>query len=53
MLLSAVLLTITHNKIDSLGIKTLASIEKYEVDVLGEYHPVKQEARQGFGKKGG
>lgn len=45
----------THDntyKIDSLGIKTLASIEKYEVDVLGEYHPVRQEVRQRFGRKG-
>lgn len=52
----AVISCFTHDntyKIDSLGIKTLAAIEKYEVDVLGEYHPVKQEARQGFGKKGG
>lgn len=31
-----------------LGIKTLDSIEKYTVDVLGEYHPVKREKRLGF-----
>ena len=36
----------------SLGIKTLEKIEKYTVDVLGEYHPVKKEKRQGFGGKG-
>ena len=35
-------------KIDSLGIKTLVSLEKYTVDVLGEYHPVKRETRQTF-----
>ena len=45
---------ITHDnsyKIDSLGIKTLESFEKYTVDVLGEYHPVKREKRQSFGRK--
>lgn len=35
-------------KIDSLGVKTLKSIEKYTVDVLGEYHAVRMEKRQGF-----
>lgn len=34
--------------ISSLGIKTLKNIEKYTVDVLGEYHAVKREKRQGF-----
>ena len=34
--------------IESLGIKTLKSIEKYTVDVLGEYHAVRKEERQGF-----
>ena len=35
----------------ALGIKTLSSIEKYEVDVLGNYHPVKlPEKRVGFSK---
>lgn len=39
--------------VESLGIKTLASIEKYSVDVLGVCHPVRQEKRMGFsGKKG-
>ena len=34
---------------DGLGIKTIAIIEKYEVDVLGEYHKVnKKEKRIGF-----
>ena len=35
-------------KIDSLGIKTLESFEKYTVDVLGEYHPVRRETRKAF-----
>lgn len=40
-------------KIDSLGVKTLESLEKYEVDVLGNYHKVKKEVRQRFhGKRG-
>lgn len=46
----------THDNsygIGSLGIKTLESIEKYTVDVLGEYHKVKKEVRQTFhGKRG-
>lgn len=40
-------------KIRGLGIKTLDSIEKYTVDVLGEYHPVRKEERQRFNKKKG
>lgn len=36
-----------------LGLKTLDSIEKYTVDVLGYYHPVKREKRLGFRGKGG
>ena len=36
-----------------LGIKTLDSIEKYTVDVLGNYYPVKREKRLGFSGKGG
>lgn len=35
-------------KIDSMGIKTLEALEKYTVDVLGEYYPVKKETRQPF-----
>ena len=35
-------------EIKGLGIKTLESLEKYTVDILGEYHPVKREKRQGF-----
>ena len=39
--------------IESLGIKTLESIEKYSVDVLGVCHPVQREKRLDFsGKKG-
>lgn len=39
-------------KIDSLGIKTLQSLEKYEVDVLGNYHKVRlPEKRQTFNLK--
>lgn len=39
--------------VKSLGIKTLESLEKYTVDVLGEYHPVRKEERQRFNKKKG
>lgn len=39
-------------EIKSLGIKTLEKLEKYTVDVLGDYYPVKKEERQGFGGKG-
>lgn len=52
----AVISCFTHDntyKIDSLGIKTLEALEKYEVDVLGEYHTVRQETRQGFGTEKG
>lgn len=35
-------------KISSLGVKTLQKIEKYQVDVLGNYHKVKKEKRQYF-----
>ena len=31
-----------------LGVKTLISIEKYEVDVLGNIHKVNKEKRMGF-----
>ncbi len=37
--------------IESLGIKTLENIEKYTVDILGEYHPVRKEERQCFNLK--
>ena len=37
--------------ISSLGIKTLEAFEKYTVDVLGEYSPVKRETRQGFAER--
>lgn len=37
----------------SLGIKTLVAFEKYQVDMLGEYHAVTlPETRMGFGKRG-
>lgn len=32
----------------SLGVKTLRSLAKYEVDTLGNYHPVGQETRKNF-----
>lgn len=31
-----------------IGIKTLANLEKYEVDILGNYHQVRKETRQKF-----
>ena len=34
--------------VTNLGIKTLASIEKYQVDVLGNYYKVGKERRQSF-----
>lgn len=34
--------------IESLGVKTLQSVKKYQVDVLGNYHEVKKETRQKF-----
>lgn len=39
--------------VKSLGIKTLENIEKYTVDILGEYHPVRKEERQRFNIKRG
>lgn len=45
---------VTHDgaySVSSLGIKTLASMTKYTVDVLGEYHPVGKEKRQPFNMK--
>lgn len=45
---------ITHDnsyKADSLGVKTLLNLEKYQVDVLGNYTKVKEETRQPFTKK--
>ena len=35
---------------DGIGVKTLCSLEKYQVDVLGNYHKVYKEARLSFGK---
>ena len=37
--------------IKSLGVKTLKSMEKHTVDVLGEYHRVGKEKRMGFNIK--
>lgn len=39
--------------IGGLGAKTLESLEKYTVDVLGEYHKVGKEVRQPFNIKRG
>ena len=47
---------ITHDnsyEIGGLGIKTLEKLEKYTVDVLGEYHKVGKEVRQPFNIKRG
>ena len=46
---------VTHDDTYSstIGLKTLYKIEKYTVDVLGEYHPVKKEPRQPFVRKRG
>ncbi len=38
-------------KIDSLGVKTLEKLEKFTVDVLGEYHQVEKEPRLPFNMK--
>lgn len=41
----------THDNsyiVSGMGIKTLEALEKYTVDVLGEYNPVKREIRQTF-----
>jgi CRISPR-associated endonuclease Csn1 len=39
--------------ISSMGIKTLKSLEKYTVDVLGNVSPVGKEKRLGFGAEEG
>lgn len=42
---------ITHDNtyfIKSLGVKTLSKLEKYQVDVLGNYTKVKKEIRRPF-----
>ena len=38
-------------KCRGLGLKTLMLVEKYEVDVLGEYHKVTEQKRQDFAHK--
>lgn len=45
---------ITHDnsyKAESLGVKTLFNLEKYQVDVLGNYTKVNKEVRQPFTRK--
>mgnify|MGYP004426529063 FL=1 len=34
-----------------MGIKTLEKLEKFTVDVLGEYHKVEREPRMAFNRK--
>lgn len=44
----------THDnsyEIRSMGIKTLEKLEKFTVDVLGEYHKVEKEPRMAFCRK--
>ena len=44
----------THDnsyEIRSMGIKTLEKLEKFTVDVLGEYHKVEREPRMAFNRK--
>lgn len=51
---SATVTIINHDntyKVDSCGVKTLECIEKYQVDVLGNYHNVKGEPRRSFSIK--
>lgn len=48
---SASIRIITHDNtyfIKSLGVKTLSKLEKYQVDVLGNYNKVKKEVRKPF-----
>lgn len=48
---SAVFSCINHDntyEVKSLGIKTLECLEKYTVDVLGNFHKVEKEVRQAF-----
>lgn len=51
---TAAIVAETHDsayKVKKLGIKTLANLEKYTVDVLGRYHKVSKEPRQRFVRK--
>lgn len=53
---TAAITVINHDNtytIGSMGVKTLAGMEKYTVDVLGEYHPVGKEKRNKFNIKRG
>ncbi len=48
---SAAIDAVTHDgsyKVHGLGVKTLVRLEKYQLDVLGNYTPVHREARQKF-----
>lgn len=50
----ALITVINHDKtykVDNLGIKTLKLLEKYQIDVLGQYHKVDRETRLGFKEK--
>lgn len=38
-------------RIRGMGIKTLENLEKFTVDVLGEYHKVEKEPRMAFSRK--
>ncbi len=45
---------VTHDnsyKLHHLGVQTLVCLEKYTVDVLGEYHKVEKETRRRFNRK--
>lgn len=51
---SAAITVLTHDgsrEVRGLGVKTLISMEKYTVDILGEYHKVSKESRQSFRKE--
>ena len=53
---TASIAAITHDgayRLEGLGIKTLVRLEKYTVDVLGNYSRVGKETRQGFNIKRG
>lgn len=50
---TAALTCITHDntyKVDGLGVKTLKSLQKYYIDILGNYHKIEKEKRVGFHK---
>lgn len=47
----SIILNDNSYSIDSLGVKTLQNLEKYQVDVLGNYTKVSKEKRQSFAKR--